>query len=136
MDYDDTPRQKTTCVSANTPDADFVVMIVDAHPNGFFHLLSAGILCASTRESLVDHEPLAPGKVCRVTVDIGHWAATIRPGHPLSVQIQGSHFPVYDRNLNTGEGPFRARMRVATPTIVHDEERPSRVVLPVLPLRQ
>lgn len=119
-------------VSADTPDADFVVKVVDVHPDGFCHPLSTGILRASARESLLERQPLEAGKVYRLTIDVGHCAATIQPGHRLCVQIQGSHFPVYDRNTNTGEGPFSGRTLISTQSIYHDQQRPSRVLLPLL----
>ena len=126
------PLRADLYVSADTPDADFVVKVVDVHPDGFCHPLATGILRASARESLVDRKPLKPGEVYRLTIDIGHCAATILPGHRLCVQIQGSHFPIYDRNTNTGEGPFSAKTLIATQTVHHDHKRPSRVLLPLL----
>ncbi len=122
-------------VSANTPDADFVVTVVDVHPDGFCHPLATGIQRASARESLADRKSLRPDKTYRLTIDIGHCAATIRPGHQLCVQIQASHFPVYARNTNTGEGPFSAKTLVATQRVYHDVERASHVLLPILDRR-
>jgi len=120
-------------VSVDTPDADFVVKVVDIHPDGFCHPLATCILRASARQSFVDRQPLKPGEVYRLTIDIGHCAVTILHNHRLCVQIQGSHLPIYDRNTNTGEGPFGAKAMVAVETVYHDHKRPSRVLLPLLP---
>ena len=120
-------------VSTDTPDADVVVKLVDIRPDGFCHPLSTGILRAAARHSLLKLSPLRSETIYRLTVDVGHCAATIAPGHQLCVQVQGSHFPVYDRNTNTGEGPFSGRTRIATEVVHHDPEHPSRVLLPVLP---
>jgi uncharacterized protein len=42
--------------------------------------------------------------------------------------------PHYDRNLNTGhEFGQDTEMRVADQTIFHDRNRPSKIVLPIMP---
>ncbi len=119
-------------VSTNTPDADFVVKVVDVHPDGFAHPLANGILRASARESLSERKPLKPGEVYLLDVDLGHGAATVFPGHRLAIQVQGSHFPVWERNANTGEGPFGGKTLVSTQTVYHDPRRPSRILLPLV----
>ena len=119
-------------ISADTPDADFVVKVVDIYPNGFCHPLSTGILRASARNSLMHRELLKKDKTYKITVDVGHCAATIKPGHRLCIQIQGTHFPVYDRNTNTGEGPFSKRTLISTQTVFHDANRQSHVLLPII----
>jgi predicted acyl esterase len=50
------------------------------------------------------------------------------------VDISSSNFPRFDVNPNTGEplGDNR-RWLVATNTIYHDREHPSRIILPVIP---
>lgn len=119
-------------ITTNTPDADFVVKVVDVHPDGFSHPLAHGILRASARESLVERKPLVPGEVYLLNIDLGHSAATVVAGHRLAFQIQGSHFPVWERNTNTGEGPFGREVLVSTQTVYHDPGRPSRILLPLL----
>jgi len=49
--------------------------------------------------------------------------------------VTSSHFPQFDRNPNTGEPIARsAKVRVAAQTIFHSAERPSHIVLPVVPV--
>src|SRR5260370_38370924 len=50
------------------------------------------------------------------TVDLGHTAATILPSHALRVEVAGSSFPMFDRNLHTGEGPSGRRKQVCVQT--------------------
>jgi putative CocE/NonD family hydrolase len=119
-------------ISTNTPDADFVVKVVDVHPDGFAHPLAHGILRASARESLMERNPLVPDEVYLLNIHVGHSAATVKAGHRLAVQIQGSHFPVWERNANTGEGPFGRKTLVSTQVVYHDPGRPSRVLLPLV----
>ena len=55
-----------------------------------------------------------------------------KPGHRIRLDISSSNFPRFDVNPNTGE-PLNANTgwRVATNTVFHDPEHPSRIVLPV-----
>ncbi len=120
-------------VSADTPDADWVVKLIDVHPDGFSQNLSVGILRGSFRNSERKHTPLTPGEVYEITVDLGPIAAQIGKGHRLRVDICGAYFPLFDRNPNTGEGPFGKGTKVATEKVYHDAVRPSRIILPCQP---
>jgi hypothetical protein len=57
------------------------------------------------------------------------------PGHRIRLDVSSSNFPKFDVNPNTGEAEGAAlRKRVAVNTVFVDAARPSRVVLPLLPL--
>lgn len=118
-------------VSADTQDADWAVKLVDVRPDGFAQNIATGILRGRYRDSLLQPSPLEPGKIYEITVDLGPCAATIAPGHRLRVDICGSLFPLYDRNPNTGEGPFGAKTLVSTESVYHSSLKASRIVLPV-----
>jgi uncharacterized protein len=118
-------------VSADTPDADWAVKLVDVRPDDYAQNIATGILRARYRDSLLQPSPLEPGKIYEITVDLGPCAATIAKGHRLRVDICGSLFPLYDRNLNTGEGPFGAKTLVSTESVYHSPLKASRIVLPV-----
>jgi predicted acyl esterase len=52
----------------------------------------------------------------------------------LRLEISSSNFPRFDRNLNTGEGiATGTRLQVAHQTILHTQEYPSHILLPVIP---
>lgn len=118
-------------VSADTPDADWAVKLVDLRPDGYAQNIATGILRGRYRDSLLQPSPLEPGKIYEITVDLGPCAATIATGHRLRVDICGSLFPLYDRNPNTGEGPFGAKTLVSTESVYHTPLKASRIVLPV-----
>ena len=118
-------------VSADTPDADWAVKLVDVRPDGYAQNIATGILRGRYRDSLLQPSPLEPGKIYEITVDLGPCAATIATGHRLRVDICGSLFPLYDRNPNTGEGPFGAKTLVSTESVYHTPLKASRIVLPV-----
>lgn len=118
-------------VSTDTPDADWVVKLVDVHPNGPAINLATGILRGRYRNSLTKPELMNPGEVYEITVDLGPCAATIAEGHQLRVDICGSLFPLYDRNPNTREGIFGSQSAVATEQVHHRPGALSRLILPL-----
>jgi putative CocE/NonD family hydrolase len=119
-------------VSANTTDADWVVKLVDVHPNGFAQNIAVGVLRGRFRESLLQPKLLEPGKVYEIEVDLGPVAATIEKGHELRVNICGAHFPLFDRNPNTGIGPYDGSSIKSTERVYHTRSMPSAIVLPII----
>ncbi len=120
-------------VSTDTPDADWAVKLIDVHPDGFAQNIARGILRGRYRDSLLRPKPMKPGEVVEITVDLGPVAATIAKGHMLRVDISGADFPLYDRNPNTGTGPFDARTVIATEKVHHQPGALSRLILPCRP---
>jgi hypothetical protein len=118
-------------VSADAVDADWAVKLVDVAPDGSARGLAEGILRSSGRDPSQYPALLIPGRRYRVAVDLGHTAATILPGHAIRVEIAGSAFPMFDRNLHTGEGPTGERRVVAMQSVWHMPVAASRLVLPV-----
>ena len=126
------PLSAELWVSADTPDADWVVKLIDVRPDGYAQNLATGIQRGSFRDSELKPTPLEPGKTYRITVDMGHAAARIDAGHKLRVEIAGACFPLYDRNTNTAEGPTATRTLIATETVLHAPGAASRVIVPVI----
>ncbi len=120
-------------VSSSAPDTDFVVRLIDVHPDGYMQNLCDGILRARYRNSLKEAEWLTPGAVYELKVDMWSIAHVFKAGHRLAVQVTSSSFPRWDRNWNTQEDPGAGTSgRPALQTIWHDGRRPSAVVLTVL----
>jgi putative CocE/NonD family hydrolase len=126
------PLQAELWVSADTPDADWVIKLLDVRPDGFAQNIATGIQRGSFRDSELNPTPLRPGETYRIRVDVGHVAARLDPGHTLRVEVAGSCFPLYDRNPNTGEGPGGTATRVATEKLLHTGSAASRLFLPVM----
>jgi hypothetical protein len=118
------PVEAELWVSQTTPDADWVVKLIDVWPSGFAQNLTVGIQRASTLNA-----PSVPGKPYAVRVDVGHVAAEIAPGHSLRVEVTGSYFPLFDRNTNTGQGPYSKATLVSTQTVHHQGPMQSKVFL-------
>ncbi|MFN0086663.1 MAG: CocE/NonD family hydrolase [Blastocatellia bacterium] len=121
--------------STDGPDTDWVVKLIDVHPNGFAMNVCEGILRARYRKGTSSPELLRPNQVYEFDIDLVGTANVFLPGHRIRIDVTSSHFPQFDRNPNTGE-PFgaSARVRVAGQTIHHSADRASHILLPVVPL--
>jgi uncharacterized protein len=115
-------------------DTDFTAKLVDVHPDGYAMNLLDGIIRARYRDSATKPEPMEPGEPYRFTIDLWATSNVFLPGHRIRLEIASSNFPRFDRNLNTGQ-PFGegAVGITAHQTIYHTAERPSAVILPVIP---
>jgi putative CocE/NonD family hydrolase len=131
----------TLFAASSAPDTDFVVRLVDVHPDGRAIGVTDGIVRASARESYPapgvleprETSPIEPGRVYEYAVDLWATGLTFLAGHRIRVEVTSSSFPRWDRNLNTGEDGFHsARTEVARQRIFHDPGRPSRVTLTVV----
>jgi len=120
--------------ASSAPDTDFMAMLADVHPSGFVQRLCDGMVRARYREGMTNPTPIEPGRVYRYTIDCWNTSQVFKRGHRICVQVASSAFPKYDRNLNSGESlASGSRMAVAEQKIHHDSERPSCVVLPIIP---
>ena len=121
-------------VSSSAPDTDITTKLVDVWPNGFAQNLADNIQRLRYRNSAEKTELLEPGKIYKVTIDVGATSNVFRAGHRLRLEISSSNFPHFDRNLNTGESPEHGGKFVkAENRIYHDADHPSAIILPVIP---
>jgi hypothetical protein len=126
----------TLHVQSDCPDTDFVAKLIDLEPDGCAMLLMDGVARAMYRDPSGEPSHLVPGRVERLTIDLGHIHYTFRPGHRIEVDVTSSNFPRRARNTNSGH-PMLAddgdgEIRVATNTVHHAEATPSFIELPAL----
>jgi putative CocE/NonD family hydrolase len=120
--------------STTARDTDFTAKLVDVHPNGFAQNLQDGIIRARNRVAGKPAQLIEPGKVYEYTIDLWATSNVFLPGHRIRVEVASSNFPRFDRNLNTGDvAAASTQVARATQTIYHDPDRPSHIVLPVIP---
>ena len=130
------PVKVVLYASSDAVDTDFVAKLVDVHPDGASYNMAEGILRARYRESLAKPTPLVPGQAYRMEIDLVGTSVAFRKGHRIRVHVTSSHFPQFDRNPNTGAAfGTTKQVKVAQQTVYHDAERPSHVLLPVIPRR-
>ena len=120
--------------SSSARDTDFVARLTDVHPDGRSINLTEGVIRARFRENVWGTPKLLePGRVTEFTVDLQVTSNVFLRGHRIRLQVTSSNFPLWDRNLNTGEDPATdTNMVIAHQTIYHDIAHPSHLVLPVV----
>lgn len=123
----------TLFAATSARDTDFVARLTDVHPEGRSINLTEGVIRARFRErdwrnpKLID-----PDQVLEYTIELQPTSNVFKKGHRIRLDITSSNFPLWDRNLNTGNSPATdTEMRVAHQTIYHDGEHPSQVTLPI-----
>jgi putative CocE/NonD family hydrolase len=120
--------------ASSAVDTDFTALLADVDPSGYARFLTDGIVRARYRSSTERPELLDPGKVYRFDLDLWATSNLFKAGHRIRLYVSSSNFPRFNRNLNTGEPTFgSSRMVKASQTVYHDAERPSALVLPVVP---
>ena len=135
-------------VSTTGTDSDWIVKLIDVYPDeapasgacdvpmGGFQMHVAGeIMRGKFRDSFERPEPMTPGEVTPIHIDLRDRFHTFRAGHRIMVHVQSSWFPAYDRNPQTFTDIYHARpeeYQVATQTVYRSAAQPSHLVLGVM----
>lgn len=73
----------------------------------------------------------------RCDIDAWNTCQLFGKDHRIRLEIVSSAFPKYDRSPSTGEPLGKTtRLERAEQRIYHDRQRPSHVVLPIVPKRE
>ncbi|MEQ8785938.1 MAG: CocE/NonD family hydrolase [Pirellulaceae bacterium] len=127
-------------------DTDWMVRLIDVHPDGQALFLGEGLMRARHRdpERRGAFNPnrlskLKPGQSYEYTIEF--WRPTgnlFARGHRIRIEISSSYYPYYLRNPNSSADNLGLveKLEKAQQTIFHDAERPSHVVLPIIPARE
>jgi hypothetical protein len=102
----------------------FAVSLSDVAPDGKSHLVAKGMLNATRRRSLREPEPLTPGEVVELEIQIDCTAWAFARGHRIRLSVASADWP------NVWPTPEPAVNHVH-----HGQARPSRLILPVVPAR-
>jgi uncharacterized protein len=109
-------------VSSSADVAYFHVRLTDVAPDGASKLVTDGGLNATCRTSRSKPEPLRPGEVYELKIDLKCMAYIFPAGHRVRVDISSSDFmnawPVGKAAVNS---------------VVRGDKYPSRVILPIVP---
>jgi putative CocE/NonD family hydrolase len=103
------PMSAVIYVSSDVPETDIVVRISEQDPSRGHFLLAEGI----SRVRFQGKKPV------RVEVDLSHTAIRIAKGNRLVVDIASASFPIYARNLNTGENSLTGTVYRKAKVAVH-----------------
>jgi putative CocE/NonD family hydrolase len=122
--------------ASSAPDTDFVARLVDVYPNGYAQNLTDGIIRARYRNFARGEAPMLiqPGRAYEYEIDLWATSNVFKAGHSIRLDVTSSNFPRWDRNPNTGHDfGVDAELAIAHQTILHDQEHPSYVTLPIVP---
>ncbi len=100
-------------------DADLVIKVIDelpsGHPDfngkkmaGYQMLVRGEVMRARYRDSFQNPSALVPGRVEKVSFELPGILHTFKKGHRLMVHVQGSWFPLVDRNPNQFVNIYKA----------------------------
>lgn len=116
-------------------DTDWTARLCVVDANGVSTNIQEGIVRARYRDSLTNPTLLEPDSIHEYEIALGPVGVRFAKGERIRVSVSSSDFPQWDRNMNTGGelfGESASAAVVATQTILHDREHPSRLVLPVV----
>ncbi len=123
--------------ASTATDTDFTGKLVDVYPGEEKEVpinLTDGIIRARYRNSQTTPTLIEPGRVYEYEIDLGVTSNAFLPGHRIRLEVSSSNFPRFDRNPNTGnEFGKDAQMISADQTVYHNQERPTHLLLPVIP---
>lgn len=129
------PIKLVLYASSSAYDTDFTSKLIDVYPDGRALLLTDGILRARYWRSFRDPEPLEPGHIYELHIELIATANVFRVGHRIRVEVSSSNFPRFDRNTNTGGRialETEAEYVIAINRVFHTPTHPSYIVLPVI----
>ena len=122
--------------ATSAKDTDWYASVADVYPDGKSLVLVQGIIRARFRNSFEKPTLVTPNSVNGYDIDLWALGNVFKKGHKIRLLLTSSCFPIYDRNLNTGEDiATGTRMVKANQTLFHEAGKESYLLLPVLPNR-
>jgi putative CocE/NonD family hydrolase len=118
-------------------DTDFMAKLIDVWPDGYAERLCDGMVRARFRAGMERPSPIEPRRAYGYDIDCWNTSQVFKKGHRIRLEIASSAFPKYDRNPNTGAPLGKSStIKTADQTIYHDRERPSYLMLPIVPAKR
>jgi len=127
------PLELHLFAATSARDTDFTARLVDVYPDGRAYNMADGIVRARYRKSVLEPELVTPGEVNEYVINMGNSSQLFRKGHRIRLDISSSNFPLFDRNMNTGNPVGEDAQGIpAMQSIYHQSECPSYIDLPVI----
>jgi putative CocE/NonD family hydrolase len=120
--------------ASTAPSTDFTAKLVDVFPDGRAINLCQGVVRTCCCDG--EHRVGEPGVVRSYDIDLVATSSVFLVGHRIRLEVASSCFPTYDVNPNTGRHLVNDPtndVAVSTQTVFHDAERPSQLILPLIP---
>jgi hypothetical protein len=127
------PMTATLYVSSDVKDTDVTVKVIDVLPDGTAYDLDETIQRLRYRDGDNKTVWIEPGKVYKVTLTPMNTSNYFDAGHSIRIEIAGSNFPRFDRNLNTGGNNYDETAGVIAHTSIHHSTQyPSTLTISVV----
>ena len=124
----------TLSVNSSAPDTDLMVKLVDVDAAGRPYNLGDTAVRMRYRDGFAHPALMQPGKPYSVKITGLVTASDFLPGHRLRIEVAGTNFPNYERNLHTGGHNYdESAARPARIDILHDAQHPSFVEFTTMP---
>ncbi|TVR50433.1 MAG: CocE/NonD family hydrolase [Puniceicoccaceae bacterium] len=122
-------------ISTDVPDTTFMVKLLDIYPDGYEAMIAHGVLMARYHRSLNQPEPLRPGQIYRLEIDLWSTALVFNQGHRIGLFVTSSDAGRFAVHPNTYD-PIESyeESKVARQRLHVSASHPSRLILPVTPV--
>lgn len=123
-------------VSTDAEDTDFIVKLIDIHPDGFEALVRDQGLRLRHRNGGYTQARVEKDRPYQITVDLWSTALVLNKGHRLGILVQSSNWPRFERHTNTWNPVANyGAAAIARNTIYTGGARASKVTLPIATAR-
>lgn len=130
------PITATLYVSSDVKDTDVTVKVLDVYPDGTAYNLDETIQRLRYRDGDDHLVWMEKDKVYKVTLTPMNTSNYFAPGHSIRIEVAGSNFPRFDRNLNTGGNNYDETTAVTAHTSIHHSTQyPSMLTISIVPAK-
>jgi putative CocE/NonD family hydrolase len=127
------PITATLYVSSDVKDTDVTVKVIDVLPDGTAYNLDETIQRLRYRDGDNKTVWMEKDKVYKVTLTPMNTSNFFGPGDRIRIEVAGSNFPRFDRNLNTGGNNYDETTAVVAHTAIHHSAQyPSTLTISVV----
>ena len=127
------PMTATLYVSSDVKDTDVTVKVIDVLPDGTAYNLDETIQRLRYRDGDDKTVWMEKDNVYKVTLTPMNTSNYFDAGHRIRIEIAGSNFPRFDRNLNTGGNNYDETTGVVAHTAIHHSTQyPSTLTISVV----
>jgi len=127
------PMTATLYVSSDVKDTDVTVKVIDVLPDGTAYNLDETIQRLRYRDGDDKTAWMEKDKVYKVTLTPMNTSNYFDVGHRIRIEIAGSNFPRFDRNLNTGGNNYDETTGIVAHTAIHHSAQyPSTLTISVV----
>jgi putative CocE/NonD family hydrolase len=124
----------TLYASSSAVDTDFIVNLIDVHPDGFTQYITQGLVRASYRMGVGERQLIEPDKVYEYRIGLRSTSICFLKGHRIRIEVTSSDMDRHARNQNVADAPgTTANVVIAHQTVHHSGMWCSRIDLPVIP---